>query len=409
MIGAIKRLLNLVHNKLESHYSAKYLIKSKFLFYTGVFVIVSNILQIIYYLINDYTPLYIIVIISTLLISSYMYMVLRGLLKLVSHLMIISIYILLILGIVFSGGINSFILPIVLLIVTFSFYFSSSILGVILAVITVLLLVMDVNMNFTMYFEDYIVISHNNVQWLKLSAFLVSTGIFTAFLLYTIRSEEKLLQETQNSALKYRMLFNNMQTGFNYQKIIIDEDDEPVDAVYIEVNDKFAKLAGYPKDKLVGMKISRLYKDMRTDDVNSWLRICGDVSLNLSEVRLERYLNYYKAWYSIYVYSFEKYYFAVILEDITERKTKEKLLQDSLKEKEILIKEIHHRVKNNLQIISSLLTLESNTIHDEEALVKFRESKERVITIALIHESLYKSENLAAINLTLLNKKTKYL
>lgn len=398
MVSAVKRLLEKINTKLKAHYSAEDLLRARFLFYAGTFVIVSNILQIIYYVITDYTPLYIIVIVSTLLISLYMYMVLRGLLKLVSHLMITSIYILLMLGVLFSGGINSFILPIVLLIVTFSFYFSSGILGSILVVTTILFFVMNVYTDINGYFTGYVVISHNAVRWLTFFAFIVSAGIFTTFILYSIRSEEKLLKETQKSALKYRMLFDKMQTGFNYQRIILDDDGEPVDAEYIEANDKFTKLAGYSKEELIGMRVSNLYKDMREDDVKGWLRICGEVALNCTEIRLERYLNYYKAWYSIYVYSFEKYYFAVILEDITERKTKEKLLQDSLKEKEVLIKEIHHRVKNNLQIISSLLTLESNTINDEEALVKFRESKERVITIALIHESLYKSENLAAIN-----------
>ncbi|MFN5514057.1 MAG: histidine kinase dimerization/phosphoacceptor domain -containing protein [Cyanobacteriota bacterium] len=85
--------------------------------------------------------------------------------------------------------------------------------------------------------------------------------------------------------------------------------------------------------------------------------------------------------------------------DITARKESEDKLRRSLKEKEILLKEIHHRVKNNLLVVSSLLSWQGETLQDPRILQVFEHSQKRVNTLALIHEKLYRSQDLARINL----------
>jgi two-component sensor histidine kinase len=75
------------------------------------------------------------------------------------------------------------------------------------------------------------------------------------------------------------------------------------------------------------------------------------------------------------------------------------VIEKSLQEKEILLREIHHRVKNNLQVVSSLLSLQSNYITDEHALQAVKESRNRVQSMSLIHQNLYQEDNLTGIEI----------
>lgn len=87
-----------------------------------------------------------------------------------------------------------------------------------------------------------------------------------------------------------------------------------------------------------------------------------------------------------------------IAHDITEKTLAEEQLKESLKEKEILLKEVHHRVKNNLQVISSILNLQSSYIDDNKTLSILKESQDRIKSMSIIHESLYQTNDFSKIN-----------
>ena len=100
----------------------------------------------------------------------------------------------------------------------------------------------------------------------------------------------------------------------------------------------------------------------------------------------------------------------LLIKEILERRCVESELKQSLAEKDVLFKEIHHRVKNNLQIISSLLNLESRQIKDQKALASFNESKNRIRSIATLHEQLYRSKDVSRIDFTAyMRNMTNYL
>jgi len=86
--------------------------------------------------------------------------------------------------------------------------------------------------------------------------------------------------------------------------------------------------------------------------------------------------------------------------EISQREVAEKQMKASLKEKAVLLSEVHHRVKNNLQIISSLLALQSGYVKDERVLGALSDSQSRIRSMALIHEHLYRSEDLANIDIS---------
>src|ERR1051326_2171219 len=171
------------------------------------------------------------------------------------------------------------------------------------------------------------------------------------------------------------------------------------------VNSQTERMFGYSRDELIGNKIELLVpassrghhardraayaSDPRTRPMGAGRALTGRKK-NGSEFPVEISLSPLITDQEALVMS--------IVRDITDRRRAEELIQASLREKEALLREIHHRVKNNLQITSSLLRLQAGAIENPEAREVFAETQHRIRSMALVHEKLYQSTNLSLID-----------
>jgi PAS domain S-box-containing protein len=207
-------------------------------------------------------------------------------------------------------------------------------------------------------------------------------------------TERKFMEEAVRKSEKlYRSLVDTMNEGFGIQDR---------DGIITYVNEKICTLWGYSSDQILGRPVTdfldeanvqilraRMASRRRGSDASYEIVWTGKDGRKIPTIMSPRPL--YDSQ-GEYVGSF------AVITDITERKNTEDRIKASLNEKELLLREIHHRVKNNLQVISSLLRLQSRTAPARQSREIFAESQNRLQSIALIHELLYRSKNLADID-----------
>lgn len=223
--------------------------------------------------------------------------------------------------------------------------------------------------------------------------------IFELAICEDITQQMKAKKELLRSEMRMKAIF---QDALDVIAIIDFENGNILD-----INNAVESILGYKKEMLIGNPFftlfspetdksrKQLFEDLKTRDAvfesQEFMRKDGSICLmDLSIIKIP--------WG-------ENEAVLANLRDVTERNIAEKRTQKDLKEKEVMLMEIHHRVKNNLQIISSMLKMQSAYIKDEEALEYFKDSQNRVKTMSLIHESLYQSEDLSKINLNRYIKK----
>jgi PAS domain S-box-containing protein len=197
---------------------------------------------------------------------------------------------------------------------------------------------------------------------------------------------EKALRESEE---KFREVFNNVSDAVFLCKL---EDGLPKH--FIEVNDVACQKLGYTRKELLKMSC----KDIDDPQIEDRFLLMTDKLYKDGKVSFESFQvtkngSTIPVEINSHIFKLNGMDVAVsVARDITERKKNEKLIKKSLKEKELLLMEIHHRVKNNLMVISSLLNMQSRQIKDKEVLSLLKDSQSRARSMALIHEKLYSSD-----------------
>jgi PAS domain S-box-containing protein len=244
-------------------------------------------------------------------------------------------------------------------------------------------------------YEIKILDKYGAEKWLDYSGTAINFQGESAVLgvAYDITELKRTQHALMDSEEKYRTLIENMSEVILY----VDNEDK-----ILFVNDNAIKMFGYSKNELLGANAGTLlvhedYREFTKERIK--LRVLGFA--DRYEVKMKKKSGE-TLWVEVSGAPLKDLDGNIIgsigiHSDITDRKRYENTIETSLKQKELLLKEIHHRVKNNLQIISSLIKLQSAHIGDKEILSLFAESQNRIKTMALIHEKLYRSTDISVI------------
>ncbi len=174
------------------------------------------------------------------------------------------------------------------------------------------------------------------------------------------------------------------------------------DGIIKFANSTTSQYTGVPPSELTGKKITDFvhpdYKKTVRDNFNT--RKAGKEVKNVYEIAIVRKDGpVFPAEINVSLVKYQgEPAGLVFIRDISDRKKAEERIKKSLEEKEVLLKEIHHRVKNNMQVISSLINIQAMRIKDKKTQEIFRDTRNRVMSMALVHERLYRSEDLAGID-----------
>ncbi|MDH5718841.1 MAG: PAS domain S-box protein, partial [Spirochaetia bacterium] len=220
----------------------------------------------------------------------------------------------------------------------------------------------------------------------------ISKGVIS--FIEDITEKTRMLIALYESEERYKTLFNGAAEGI----LVMDIESRK----FQYVNPAICRMLGYDKEELLHLKISDIFSKETVEPILPKLK----TFLKNESIFLNNLTCWRKDGASIYtdisaarVRINRKPFIVYIFKDITERKQAEEKIKASLKEKEILLSEIHHRVKNNLAVVSSLLGLQAEHINDERLKRSLLDGQSRIDSMSIIYETLYLSEDISCIDM----------
>ncbi len=242
-------------------------------------------------------------------------------------------------------------------------------------------------------FEDErggLIFDNNIVPLVTTDGRIARVAVFAADVTERRRAEEAL----RASELKYRTLVTMMKEGL----MAVDDND-----VIQYVNPRTCELLGYGPHEMVGRGVVTFVADdegraLLEEKKHLRTRGVSDTYELAMQTRAGRKIYVQVSGTPVVDDDGRLVGSLGVLMDVTERKRSEEKIRAALTEKTVLLKEVHHRVKNNLQVISSLLSLQSSQIEDAKTRDLFKESQSRIRSMSLVHEKLYQSGDLSSID-----------
>ena len=165
-------------------------------------------------------------------------------------------------------------------------------------------------------------------------------------------------------------------------------------------NQRVCQNLGYTRAEMLALRVSDFEINFDAEVVEKkWAQLQNGVSMSVNGLHKRKDGTSFPVEVHVGAVQFDgKRVMLAIARDVTRRRQHEAAVAASLREKEVMLKEIHHRVKNNLQIICSLLNMQADAIDDAPTRAAFAETRNRVRSMALIHEQLYQTPDLAHID-----------
>lgn len=245
--------------------------------------------------------------------------------------------------------------------------------------------------------EQYMKTAHGQKVFVDISAFpiydLDKNILFYAAMKRDNTERKRVIDALEKSEEKYRNLIETMEEGIG----IVDTQE-----TIIFANRAASLIFDIPHVDLIGMNLKDIILEEDYDQIlfQTQRRKLGN--RDRYEVRIQTLDNEIRTLLVTAIPLFEDGEYTgafAVFADISDIKKSQHEIEKSLKEKVIMLREIHHRVKNNMQIIISLLNLQTMYIEDEKIIDRFKIIENRIRSMAIIHEKLYESDNFVDIDL----------